>query len=89
MSQAVSAISIKGLTKDFAVTLRGVKLRAVDALNLEVAEGQVYGLLGPNGSGKSTTIKIILGLLEATVGDVKVFVAMSGICRKRLIFTAT
>ncbi len=73
MSQAVPAISIKGLTKDFAVTLRGVKLRAVDALNLEVAEGQVYGLLGPNGSGKSTTIKIILGLLEATVGEVRVF----------------
>jgi ABC-2 type transport system ATP-binding protein len=73
MSPAVPAISIKGLTKDFAVTLRGVKLRAVDSLNLEVAEGQVYGLLGPNGSGKSTTIKIILGLLEATVGDVRVF----------------
>ncbi len=70
---AVPAISIKGLTKDFAVTLRGVKLRAVDALNLEVGEGQVFGLLGPNGSGKSTTIKIILGLLEATVGDVRVF----------------
>jgi ABC-2 type transport system ATP-binding protein len=73
MSPAVPAISIKGLTKDFAVTLRGVKLRAVDSLNLEVAEGQVYGLLGPNGSGKSTTIKIILGLLGATVGDVRVF----------------
>jgi ABC-2 type transport system ATP-binding protein len=70
---AVPAISIKGLTKDFAVTLRGVKLRAVDALNLEVGEGQVFGLLGPNGSGKSTTIKIILGLLEATTGDVRVF----------------
>ena len=73
MSQTVSAISIKGLTKDFSVTLRGVKLRAVDSLDLEVAEGQVYGLLGPNGSGKSTTIKIILGLLEATVGEVRVF----------------
>lgn len=73
MSQIASAISIKGLTKDFSVTLRGVKLRAVDALDLEVAEGQVYGLLGPNGSGKSTTIKIILGLLEATVGEVRVF----------------
>ena len=78
MSQAVPAISIKGLTKDFAVTLRGVKLRAVDSLNLEVAEGQVYGLLGPNGSGKSTTIKIILGLLDATVGDVRVFGVPSG-----------
>lgn len=73
MSQPVPAISIQGLTKDFSVTLRGVKLRAVDALDLQVAEGQVYGLLGPNGSGKSTTIKIILGLLDATVGDVKVF----------------
>ncbi len=73
MSTPTAAISIKGLTKDFAVTLRGVKLRAVDALNLEVAEGQVYGLLGPNGSGKSTTIKILLGLLEPTVGDVRVF----------------
>jgi ABC-2 type transport system ATP-binding protein len=78
MSPAVPAISIKGLTKDFSVTLRGVKLRAVDSLNLEVAEGQVYGLLGPNGSGKSTTIKIILGLLEATVGDVRVFGVPSG-----------
>lgn len=73
MSQPVAAISIQGLTKDFSVTLRGLKLRAVDGLNLEVAEGQVYGLLGPNGSGKSTTIKIILGLLEATVGEVRVF----------------
>lgn len=73
MTPSVPAISIKGLTKDFSVTLRGVKLRAVDSLDLEVAEGQVYGLLGPNGSGKSTTIKIILGLLEATVGEAKVF----------------
>jgi ABC-2 type transport system ATP-binding protein len=73
MTPPIPAIAIKGLTKDFAVTLRGVKLRAVDALDLEIAEGQVYGLLGPNGSGKSTTIKIILGLLDATVGDVRVF----------------
>jgi ABC-2 type transport system ATP-binding protein len=73
MTISVPAISIQGLTKDFAVTLRGVKLRAVEGLHLEVAEGQVYGLLGPNGSGKSTTIKIILGLLEPTVGEVRVF----------------
>jgi ABC-2 type transport system ATP-binding protein len=68
-----AAISIQGLTKDFAVNLRGVKLRAVDNLTLTMPEGQVYGLLGPNGSGKSTTIKVILGLLEATVGEVRVF----------------
>ncbi len=78
MSSPVAAISIQGLIKDFSITLRGVKLRAVDTLNLEVAEGQVYGLLGPNGSGKSTTIKIILGLLEPTQGEVKVFGVPSG-----------
>jgi ABC-2 type transport system ATP-binding protein len=67
------AIELRGLVKDFAVGLRGVKLRAVDRLDLRVEAGQVYGLLGPNGSGKSTTIKIILGLLEPTAGECRVF----------------
>ena len=67
------AIDLRGLVKDFAVGLRGVKLRAVDDLCLRVPAGQVFGLLGPNGSGKSTTIKIILGLLEATAGECRVF----------------
>lgn len=72
-SPAVAAIEINGLIKDFSVGLRGVKLRAVDDLNLRIEPGQVYGLLGPNGSGKSTTIKIILGLLEPTAGACRVF----------------
>jgi len=72
-SSAVAAIEISGLIKDFSVGLRGVKLRAVDNLNLRIEPGQVYGLLGPNGSGKSTTIKIILGLLEPTAGTCRVF----------------
>ena len=58
---APAALELRGLVKDFSVGLRGVKLRAVDHLNLRVAAGQVYGLLGPNGSGKSTTIKLLLG----------------------------
>jgi ABC-2 type transport system ATP-binding protein len=69
----IPAIELCGLVKDFAVGLRGVKLRAVDRLDLRVEAGQVYGLLGPNGSGKSTTIKIILGLLEPTAGECRVF----------------
>ncbi len=52
---------------------RGLRLRALDRLNLRVERGQVYGLLGPNGSGKSTTIKIMLGLLEPTAGCCRVF----------------
>ncbi len=70
---AVSAIELRGLTKDYAVGLRGVKLRAVDNLTLSVRAGEIFGLLGPNGSGKSTTIKIILGLLEPTAGTGAIF----------------
>jgi ABC-2 type transport system ATP-binding protein len=46
---------------------------ALRDLNLEVAPGQIYGLLGPNGSGKSTTLKIILGLVTPTRGKAEIF----------------
>jgi ABC-2 type transport system ATP-binding protein len=71
--ETVAAIELRGLVKDFSVGLRGLKLRAVDQLDLRVEPGQVYGLLGPNGSGKSTTIKMVLGLLEPTAGECRVF----------------
>ncbi len=70
---ASPAIRIQNLTKDFAVGMRGVKLRAVDDLCLEVGDNEIFGLLGPNGSGKSTTIKIILGLLEASTGNCEIY----------------
>ena len=67
------AIRIQNLTKDFAVGMRGMKLRAVDDLCLEVGDNEIFGLLGPNGSGKSTTIKIILGLLDASTGTCEIY----------------
>ena len=70
---STSAICIQNLTKDFAVGMRGKKLRAVDDLCLEVGDNEIFGLLGPNGSGKSTTIKIILGLLEASRGTCEIY----------------
>ena len=70
---STSAICIQNLTKDFAVGMRGKKLRAVDDLCLEVGDNEIFGLLGPNGSGKSTTIKIILGLLEASKGTCEIY----------------
>ena len=73
MPAPVAALELVGLVKDFSVGLRGVKLRAVDHLGLRVEAGQVYGLLGPNGSGKSTTIKLILGLLQPSAGECRVF----------------
>ncbi len=78
MSENYIAISIKNLTKDFSVGISGVKLRAVDNLNLEIWDNEIFGLLGPNGSGKSTTIKIILGLLEASTGECEIYGKPSG-----------
>lgn len=72
------ALEVRGLVKEFAVGLRGMKLRAVDHLDLRVAQGEIFGLLGPNGSGKSTTIKMLLGLLEPTAGEARIFGIPSG-----------
>jgi ABC-2 type transport system ATP-binding protein len=48
------------------------QLRAVDGIDLEVGEGEVFGLIGPNGAGKSTTIRIVATILSPTAGTVKV-----------------
>ena len=60
------AVETDGLTKRFG------SLTAVDKLNLKVARGAIHGFLGPNGAGKTTTIKILVGLLKADEGTVKV-----------------
>ena len=67
------AVSVLGVTKVFPVPLQRRSVVAVRDLNLEVAPGQIYGLLGPNGSGKSTTLKIILGLVSPTRGKSEIF----------------
>ncbi|MGQ9692975.1 MAG: ABC transporter ATP-binding protein [Thermaceae bacterium] len=59
-------IETKGLTKVYG------RVVAVEDLNLEVQEGEVFGLLGPNGSGKTTTILMLLGLTEPTRGEARV-----------------
>jgi ABC-2 type transport system ATP-binding protein len=45
---------------------------AVDGINFKVPKGKIFGFLGPNGSGKTTTIRMLLGLLRPTNGDVNV-----------------
>src|SRR3954468_24424867 len=51
-----------GLTKDYG------DMRALDALTLSLAPGEVFGLLGPNGSGKSTALRLLMGFLKPTAG---------------------
>jgi ABC-2 type transport system ATP-binding protein len=66
-------VSVRGLTKVFKDFWNRPKARAVDDVDFEVRQGEVFGLLGPNGSGKSTTVKLILGLLYPTKGHIEVF----------------
>jgi ABC-2 type transport system ATP-binding protein len=55
-----------------ALTKRYGRTVAVDAVDLEVREGDRYGFLGPNGSGKTTTVRMLLGLVYATAGEIEV-----------------
>ena len=57
-------LELKGLSKHFG----GV--RAVDGLDLNVPQGEVFGLIGPNGSGKSTVVNLVCGLFPVTAGQV-------------------
>ncbi len=62
------AIETFSLTKIFSDWWGRAKVYAVDDLNLQVRQNEVFGLLGPNGSGKTTTMKMLLGLLHPTKG---------------------
>ncbi|AKC61931.1 MULTISPECIES: ABC transporter ATP-binding protein [Clostridium] len=60
-------IETKNLTKSFE------SFNAVSNLNLQVKKGRIYGFLGPNGAGKSTTIRMLLGLIKPTNGEINIF----------------
>jgi ABC-2 type transport system ATP-binding protein len=64
-------IRLAGLTKSFRGHLGIGRTVAVSGLNLEVHRGEVFGLLGPNGAGKTTTLKMMLGLLRPSAGEVR------------------
>jgi ABC-2 type transport system ATP-binding protein len=59
-------VLLRGVAKAFGST------QALAGLDLEVAPGEVHGFLGPNGAGKTTTLRILLGLLRADAGEVRV-----------------
>jgi len=60
------AISVRALTKDYG------HLRAVNQVSFDVPRGSVFGFLGPNGAGKTTTIRMVLGLVHPTAGQIAI-----------------
>ena len=66
MTSNVSVLQVRGLTRRFGNRV------AVDAMNLDVRPGDLYGFLGPNGSGKTTAIRCILGLIHRDAGEVEI-----------------
>ena len=66
-------VETRNLTKVYRDFWGRKKKTALNALDLQINRGEIFGLLGPNGSGKTTTIKLLLGLLFPTAGDAFVF----------------
>src|SRR5437879_12745056 len=66
-------VETRRLTKTYRDFWGRQKKRALNALDLQIYRGEIFGLLGPNGSGKTTTIKLLLGLLFPTDGEAFVF----------------
>jgi len=60
------AVSLRGVTKHYGA------LHAVDGVDLDIARGEIFGLIGHNGAGKSTLFKMMLGLIPATSGEILV-----------------
>jgi len=63
----MAIVETKKLTKKFG------KFTALNGIDLEVREGEVFGFIGPNGAGKTTTIRTLLGILQATTGSAQIF----------------
>src|SRR5271163_2472835 len=66
-------VETRNLTKVYRDFWGRRKKVALNALDLRIHKGEIFGLLGPNGSGKTTTIKLLLGLLFPTSGEAFVF----------------
>src|SRR5262245_64766001 len=75
-------VETRKLTKVYRDFWGRQKTVALNALNLTINRGEIFGLLGPNGSGKTTTIKLLLGLLFPTDGDAIVLGQPAGEVKK-------
>jgi len=60
-------VETQGLTKNFG------KEKAVNGVDIRIPKGEIYGFLGPNGAGKTTTIRMLLGLIKPSAGNIHIF----------------
>lgn len=65
-------IRTQNLSKTYESAFGGQEVHALKNLSIEVGSGEIYGYLGPNGSGKTTTIKMLLGLIFPTKGEIEI-----------------
>lgn len=65
-------ITIHGISKEFKEGITGKRVKALEGLDLEIKQGEVFGFLGPNGAGKSTTIKILMNLIFPDTGKAEI-----------------
>jgi ABC-2 type transport system ATP-binding protein len=68
-------LEIRGLSKFYSAGTLWAKGRttAVDALDLDIFKGEIFGLLGPNGAGKTTTLNMVVGVIEPSAGTIALF----------------
>ena len=63
----MAILKVNNLIKKFG------NFTALNGVDLEVSQGEIYGFIGPNGAGKTTTLRILLGILKATSGQATIF----------------
>jgi energy-coupling factor transporter ATP-binding protein EcfA2 len=78
MTNGPLAIETRALRKEYGPTL------AVEALDLTIQPGEVFGSLGPNGAGKSTSVKMLLDLVHPTSGEARLFGLPAGVSVERM-----
>ena len=76
VSERTPAIEVLGLTKHYGRRMKYIRpesgVLAVDHIEFQVRQGEVFGFLGPNGAGKTTTIRLLAGLSRPTAGHARV-----------------
>jgi spermidine/putrescine transport system ATP-binding protein len=72
-ADAAAAVALSGITKRFPGAKGADPVTAVDAVDLDIADGEFFSLLGPSGCGKTTTLRMIAGFEYPTAGSIRIF----------------